>query len=158
MHTCIYPGTFDPITKGHTDIISRASNVCGNLIIAIYNNRQKKCMFSLDDRFFMVEKIVKYYKNVKIVTFDTLLVDLALKYDTCKIVRGIRNANDFEYEQNLFQINKTLYSKFETLFLIAKNDYKHISSSVVRELIRLKGDFSHFIDEPVYEFIQEKFN
>jgi pantetheine-phosphate adenylyltransferase len=85
-----------------------------------------------------------------------LLVDLAIKNKTTNIIRGIRNANDFEYEQNLFQVNRTLLEQFETIFLIAKNDNKHISSSVVRELVKLNGDYSSFVEDNVLKFIKEK--
>ena len=152
---CIYPGTFDPITKGHIDIIDRASKLCDKLIIAIYDNKDKNCMFSLSERTQMLQDSIssKKYTNITIQSFDTLLVDLAIKNNTTNIIRGIRNANDFEYEQNLFQVNRTLFDKFETIFLIAKNDNKHISSSVVRELIKLDGDYSSFVENEVLEFI-----
>ena len=158
MKKCIYPGTFDPITIGHLDIIERAYEKCDEeLILAVYNNKTKRCRFTLEEREEMVKLTVQdKFPNIKVIIFDTLLIDLAEQNGTGNIIRGIRNATDFEYEQNLFQINRKLYQDFETIFLIAKNDNKHISSSAVRELIALKGDFASFVPLAVAKYIKGK--
>lgn len=156
----IYPGSFDPITIGHLDIIKRLNDMFDEVIIAILINEAKHSLFSIKERKKLIEKDVEEYKleNVKVKTFEGLLVDFAKKENSKIIVRGIRAIADYEYEMNIAQFNTNLYPGLETIFLLSDPKFSFISSSGVRELASFGGDVSKFVSKNVKKAIYEKNN
>lgn len=156
----IYPGSFDPLTLGHIDIIKRLNNMFDEVIVAILINEGKKTLFTLEEREEIIEEEIKAnnLKNVRIKTFDGLLVNFA-KEENCKIIaRGLRLIADYEYEKNIARINSSLYGGLETIFLLANTNYSFISSSGVKEVASFKGDISNFVTENVEKRLKEKYN
>jgi len=151
----IFPGTFDPITKGHEDLIARASGIFSEVIVAIAENAVKKPLFSLDQRISMSRKVLQQHKNVKVFGFSNLLVDFAREHKAEIIIRGVRIAADFEYELQLANMNRNLYEKLETIFLIPSENYSYISSTLVKEIAKLNGDVTHFVNADVAQSLQE---
>ena len=147
----IYPGTFDPVTKGHLDIIKRACKVFDEIIVAVANNKDKKTMFDLEKRVNMMKKATKEFKKVKIKYFDSLLVDFAKKEHCNIIIRGLRAISDFEYELQMGYANKSLYDDIDTIYLMPNLENAFISSSVVRSILKYKGDVSHLISKEILE-------
>ena len=149
----IYPGTFDPITYGHMDIIKRSTKIFENLIIAVAEDTTKSPIFSVDDRVKMVKQEIKTLKNINInvVSFSGLLIDFASKQKATVILRGLRAASDFEYEFQMSFMNYKLSSEIETLFLPASENGHFISSKFVKELARLGGNISGFVSNDVAE-------
>jgi pantetheine-phosphate adenylyltransferase len=141
----IYSGTFDPITNGHMDIINKALNLFDEIIIAIANSSAKKPMFSIDQRFKLVKLATKHLNKVKVKKFDNLLVDFAKKQNITNIVRGLRAVSDFEYELQMGYANSSLDKNINTLYFMPNLENAFISSSIVRELIKFNGDFSHLV-------------
>ncbi len=156
-NTCVYPGSFDPITHGHLDIITRSSKIFDKVYVAILNNTQKRGTFSLDKRVEMIEKACKHLDNIVIEVFDGLLVDYVRQVKSNVIVRGLRAVTDFEAEFQMSQINLEIAPEIETLFLSTLPKYSYISSSMVRELAYFKGDFSHFVPECIIDDIKEQY-
>ena len=156
----IYPGSFDPITIGHLDIIKRLNDMFDEVIIAILINEAKHSLFSIKERKQLIEKDIEEYKleNVKVKTFEGLLVDFAKKENSKIIVRGIRAIADYEYEMNIAQFNTNLYPGLETIFLLSDPKFSFISSSGVRELASFGGDVSKFVSKNVKKAIYEKNN
>ena len=156
----IYPGTFDPITKGHLDIIVRASKIVDNLIVAVAKDTGKNPIFSQEERKELVEKDVHSLNlvNVQVIPFEGLLVDFLKKYDANFIIRGLRTISDFENEFTMAAMNKKLYNNIETIFLPALESTQFISSSLVRQISKLGGDIGQFVSPNVKEKILEKFN
>ena len=130
MNRAIYPGSFDPITFGHLDIIKRASKLCDELIIGVLNNKQKNPLFSIDERVNMIKELTENLGNVKVECFEGLLVDFAKKKDAQVIIRGLRAVTDFEYELQMSQTNMALDKNIDSLFLCASLDYAYLSSSI----------------------------
>ncbi len=153
----VFPGSFDPVTIGHRDIIMRASRNCDLLYVAILNNVNKKGhFFSLEDRLYFLRNMTKDIENVRVVSFDGLLIDFCRQNNCCCIVKGVRNASDFEYEINMADINANLSAhSVDTVFYPAKQELSHISSSVVRELIHYHADISRFVNEDVINRLRE---
>jgi pantetheine-phosphate adenylyltransferase len=145
----IFPGTFDPITLGHQDLIQRAASLFDKIIVAVAENEPKAPIFTLDQRISMAQEALQKYKNVQVQGFNNLLVDFAKSHDAVVILRGVRIANDFEYELQLAYMNKSLNPKIETLFLTPEEKYSYISSTFVREIAKLKGDVSSFVNPQV---------
>lgn len=145
----IYPGTFDPITFGHIDIIERATHLCDQLIVAISTSSKKEPMFSLSERKKLAIAALRHLRNVQVVTFSGLLVDLAARESCMSILRGLRAVSDFEYEFQLAGMNRMLEAKLETIFLPASDKHAYISASMVREIASLGGDVSQFVPEVV---------
>lgn len=152
MKTFIYPGSFDPITLGHIDIIERASKITDKLIVAILINSEKKSLFSIDEKMEMIKESTKYIDNIEICYFDGLLVDFAKKKNADTIVRGLRAVTDFEYELQMAQTNRKLYDKIDTIFLLTNLEYSYLSSSVVKQVAEMNGDISDFVTP----FVKEK--
>jgi len=148
-HTAIYPGTFDPITLGHINIIERASSLFDKVIISVSISTSKAPAFSIAERVKMVKDAISHLPNVTVLPFEGLLVEFAKKHSADVILRGLRNASDFEYEVQLAGMNHAMHSELETCFLITNPKYSHISSSLVRQIARLKGDVSAFVPENV---------
>lgn len=157
MKTFIYPGSFDPITLGHIDIIERASKITDRLIVAILINSEKKSLFSVDEKMEMIKESTKYINNIEISYFDGLLIDFAKKKNADTIVRGLRAVTDFEYELQMAQTNRKLYDKIDTIFLLTNLEYSYLSSSVVKQVAEMKGDISDFVTPFVKEKVLSKY-
>ena len=145
----IYPGSFDPITNGHIDLIKRASKLFDEVIVAITQNANKSSFLSIEQRISAAENSISSLKNVKVLSFNTLLVDFAKEHNAQIIIRGLRAVSDFEYEFQLSGMNKRLNSKIETLFMTPSEEFANISSSLVREILILGGDISPFVPTEV---------
>jgi pantetheine-phosphate adenylyltransferase len=154
----IYPGTFDPITNGHLDLIGRASQLYESVIIAVAANKTKSPTFTLAERVELVQAVSHEFDNVKVVGFDNLLVDCAKKLGARVILRGLRAVSDFEYEFQLAGMNRRLAPELETVFLTPAEQYEFISSSMIREIARLHGDVSSFVAPCVHQKLIEKFS
>ena len=156
MKIAIYPGSFDPITNGHLDIIDRATMIFDELIIAITSSTSKKGMFSLDERLSMVKSIIKDNKKIKVMIFEGLLIDFAKNYQSSIIIRGLRVLSDFEYEFKMALMNRSLDSNINTLFMMPHEKYTHISSSLVKEVAILGGDISQYVPQIVQDKLFKK--
>ena len=156
MKCAVYPGSFDPVTLGHMDIIKRASSLFDRLIIAVLNNRAKTPLFSVEERVKMLEEVTKDLKNVRIVPFNGLLVDFAAKMDADLIIRGLRAITDFEYELQMSQTNHKLEPNVETMFLTTSIEYSYLSSTTVKEIAAFGGDLSQFVPEAVAVELRKK--
>ena len=158
----LYPGSFDPITNGHIDIITRASKIVDMLIIGVAENEKKKHLFSLKDRRSLIEEQLDKKKsrinNVNVVMFDGLLMSFAEKVNANLIIRGLRAVSDFDYEFQMTGMNARLNSKIETVFLMASERHQFISSRFVKEICMLKGDVSSFVPEEVHAKLSNKFS
>ena len=158
MHIkAIYPGTFDPITDGHLDLILRGSKLFNEVIVAIAANPGKTPLFSLAERVEMVEQVTANLSNVRIIGFSNLLVDCAKEYQAEVVLRGLRAVSDFEYEFQLAGMNRRLSPELETMLLTPAEQYEFISSSMIREIAKLNGDVSSFVPECVEERLIKKF-
>lgn len=155
--TAIYPGTFDPITNGHLDLICRASKLYGRVIVAAATSLGKKPLFSLEERVALIKEVVSDLPNVEVIGFNTLLVDCAKQHQASVIIRGLRAVSDFEYEFQLAGMNRRLSPEIETVFLTPAEQYEFISSSMIREIAQLKGDVSSFVPDSVKQRLIEKF-
>jgi len=153
----IYPGSFDPVTYGHIDIIQRASLLFDKLIVAVLVNPAKKPLFSLEERVHLLEEVTKDIARVEVSNFDGLLVDYAKKVDATAIIKGLRMISDFEYEFQMALINKKLYPSVETVFLMTNNKYGYLSSSVVKEIAEFGGCLSEFVPDIVSNELNKKF-
>ena len=156
MLRAIYPGSFDPVTYGHLDIIERAASISDELIVGVLQNKAKTPLFSVEERVIMLSKVTKNLKNVKIIPFEGLLIDFAKQMDAKVIVRGLRAITDFEYELQMSQTNRKLNSEVETIFLTTSLDYSYLSSTTVKEVASFGGDISQFVPEFVAEKITDK--
>lgn len=154
--TAIYPGTFDPVTNGHSDLVHRAAQLFDHVIIAVAANTTKTPVFSLDERVDMARTVLGGIKNVEICGFDSLLVHYVTARGAQVILRGLRAVSDFEYEFQLAGMNRKLAPKIETLFLMPAEQYAYISSSLVREIARLGGDVSEFVHPHVKAALQKR--
>ncbi|MBS6395594.1 MAG: pantetheine-phosphate adenylyltransferase [Clostridiales bacterium] len=156
MIRAIYPGSFDPVTLGHLDIIRRASRTVNELIVGVLNNGGKTPLFSIDERVNMLEEVTKDLPNVKVMSFSGLLVDFARHTESAVIVRGLRAISDFDYELQMAQTNRKLNPKVDTMFLATSLEYAYLSSTTVKEVASFDGDISEFVPGPVIERVQEK--
>ena len=156
MLRAIYPGSFDPVTYGHLDIIKRSSNIADELIVGVLNNNAKRPLFSVEERVKMLKEVTSSLTNVTIVPFDGLLVDFARQMDAGIIIRGLRAITDFEYELQMSQTNHKLESGVETIFLTTNIEYSYLSSTGVKEIAAFGGDISHFVPEVVAVELKEK--
>lgn len=153
----VYPGTFDPVTHGHTDLVSRAARVFGKVIVAIAESPHKAPMFSLRERIDMARGELSGLDNVEVMGFDNLLMDFVLENNAGVVVRGLRAVSDFEYEFQLASMNRRLNDDIETLFLTPDEGYSFISSSLVKEIARLGGDVSEFVGAEVQQALKVRF-
>ncbi len=155
--TVIYPGTFDPITNGHTDIIQRAAKMFDSVVVAIAGNVSKTPIFPLVERVALAEEVLRQLPNVQVKGFDHLLVDFAREWGAQYLLRGLRAVSDFEYEFQLASMNRHLAPELETLFLTPAEQYSYISSSLVREIARLGGDVKQFVHPSVVIALQKNY-
>jgi len=154
--TALYPGTFDPITNGHYDVIERALGLFDELVVAVALSKDKKPMFDLDERIKMIQKATSELKNVKVIGFDNLTVDLAKSLNAKVLIRGLRAVSDFEYELQLGYLNNSLDDSIETVYLMPKLSHAFVSSSIVRNLLKFNGKTEHLLPKEVYNHIKER--
>lgn len=145
----IYPGSFDPITNGHLDVIERASRLFDEVIVAIAQNLDKHPLFTIPERRLQVEKATSHLKNIVVDDFPGLLVNYALEKKACALIRGLRAVSDFEFEFQMALMNRQMCPEVETLFLMPKDTYSYLSSRIIKEIARLGGDISAFVPEHV---------
>ena len=158
MKSAIYPGSFDPITYGHIDIITRSAKIFDNLTVAVLNNRAKHSLFSVDERVNMIKDAVKDIHNISVVSYEGLLVNYAREVGANVIIRGLRAVTDFEYELQMSQTNAILsVGDIETIFLNTDLRYAYLSSSTVREVASFGGDISKFVTKEVAELVYNKY-
>lgn len=153
----VYPGTFDPITNGHADLVSRAARVFDRVVVAIAESPHKTPCFDLQERIGMAETVLKDIPGVEVQGFSNLLAEFVLQIDAHVILRGLRAVSDFEYEFQLASMNRHLVQEVETLFLTPAEQYSFISSSLVKEIARLNGDVSEFVSEEVRHALKVRF-
>ena len=158
MRTAIYPGTFDPITLGHLDIIERAAKMFDCVIVAVSTNPQKDPLFSLEERVRMVESTTETLSNVEVHSFEGLLVHYAKATKAVALIRGLRAVSDFEYEFQMALMNRKLMPELETVFLMPSEKFTYINSTIVKEVGRLGGDVSPFLPEHVLNDLMKKIN
>ena len=156
MSRALYPGTFDPITNGHLDVIRRASRLFDELVIAVAESRHKDAYFSLEERRDLIERSIDGESNVSIVSFGGLLAEEFEKQSVDVVIRGLRAVSDFEYELMLALMNRKLNPRFETVFLMPSEKYIYLHSSLVREVFTLGGDVSELVPQPVLEAFQKR--
>ena len=156
MKTAIYPGSFDPVTYGHLDIIRRASKLTDRLVVAVLNNSAKNSLFSIDERVKMIQDVVSEYENVSVASFGGLTIDFAESVGADIIIRGLRAVSDFEYELQIAQTNHVERDNIETLFLTTSLEYSYLSSTVVKEFARYGADISKFVPETVADRVYAK--
>lgn len=156
MKIGIYPGSFDPITKGHLDIIERAASIFEKLVVAVSINTSKSPMFTLNERVELIEDSVRHIKNVEVIALDGLLVDFVKAYDNAVIIKGLRTQSDFEYEFQMALLNNALDSDVETVFMMTSSKYSYISSTMVKEVNFFGGDISRMVPNGVSEKMMEK--
>ena len=153
----IYPGSFDPLTNGHLDLIERGSQIFDELIVAVLSNAEKDPLFTLGERLNMLEEMVKRYSNVKVDSFDGLLVDFAIAKNAKAVLRGIRAISDYEYELQMAWMNRKLQPQIETVFMMPAEAYSYLSSRLVKEIFRLGGSVRELVPALVEQKLREKF-
>ena len=156
MTKAIYPGTFDPLTRGHEDLVRRAASLFDAVILAVADSRAKRTFFTLEERVAMAREVLGDLKNVTVVGFSGLLIDFVRQHGGRVVLRGLRAVSDFEYEFQLAGMNRSLYPEFETLFLTPSEQHMFISATLVREIALLGGDVSKFVDPRVQARLREK--
>jgi len=157
MKTAIFPGSFDPITNGHVDLVERSSKLFDKVIVAIGLNDQKKYLFTLEQRQKWLVKICQQFPNVIVSDYKGLTVNYAKEEKADFLVRGLRNASDFDYEKTISQLNNIVGAGLETVFFIAQPGMGHISSTIVREIIKGQGDVSAFVPEFLYQDLKSTY-
>ena len=153
----LYPGTFDPMTLGHQDIIRRASALFGKVIVAVAQAHHKKTLFTLEERLASVSEVVQPLGNIQVLPFSGLVTEFALLHGATVMVRGVRSVTDFDFESQLAGMNRALAPELDTVFLTPDARYQHISSTLVREIAMLQGDAAQFVDPSVWARILSKF-
>lgn len=157
MTRAIYPGSFDPVTFGHIDIIKRSANLFDEIIVGVLNNTSKSPLFSVEERVNMLKEATRDIPNIRIASFSGLLVDFVKETEATVVVRGLRAITDFEYELQLAQTNHVLNPNIDTMFLTAKLEYLYLSSTIVREVAAFGGDISKFVPEKIAMRMYDKY-
>lgn len=157
MKICVYPGSFDPVTNGHLDIISRAFRLCDRLIVAVGNNESKRPLFSAEERIQLIRCVLKDKPEIEVDSFSGLLVDYVRRKNATTIIKGLRAMSDFEYEFQMALLNKNLNPDIETLFMMTNINYSYLSSSAVKELARNGGKIEGLVPDEIKDIILEKF-
>lgn len=157
MRIAVYPGSFDPITNGHLDIIERASKIFDKVIVGVLNTSSKNPLFTADERVMLIERVTDTLPNVEVACFNGLLVDFAREYNANVIIKGLRTVNDFEYEFQMALLNKTLDVDCETMFMMTNSKYSYISSSMVKELAGYNGDLAGLVPTEIINTIKDKY-
>ena len=151
----LYPGSFDPITLGHEDIINRAVKICDKLVVAVSQDNQKKDLLSSEQRIKLIKSIYKNYTNIEVVTYQGLTTDFVKKIDADFIIKGLRNSGDFVAESQMAQLNKVMLTELDTIFLDSSDLYRSISSSLVKQIYYLDGDISQFVSAKTLKLLSE---
>ena len=157
MRRAIYPGSFDPITAGHLDVIHRAARLFDELVVAVVFNDQKQGMFSVDERMALIRENTASVGNIRVASFDGLLVEFALRENAVAVVRGLRAVSDFEFEFQMALMNRKLEPAIETIFLTPREEYTYLSSRIVKEIARLGGNVGAFVPPSVANALRDKF-
>jgi len=157
MRRAIYPGSFDPVTNGHLDVIERGRKLFDEVVVAVAHNEEKKALFSLEERLQLLDHSIGKIDNVRIAQFDGLLVEFALAQKANAVIRGLRAVSDFEFEFQMALMNRKLKGDLETIFLMPKEEYTYLSSRLVKEIARLGGDVSQFVPATVAAALAKKF-
>ena len=152
----VYPGSFDPITFGHLDLLKRSCKIFSDITIAVVVNPHKKALFTIDERVAMIKEATKGFSRIKIDKFDGLLVDYAKNINATVVIRGLRAIADFEYEFQMALVNRSLNNKIDMVYMMPSVEYTYLSSSIVRELASLRGDVSNFVPKCVEKRLKEK--
>lgn len=158
MNIAIYPGSFDPITNGHLDIITRGAKIYDKLIVAVLVNVDKKCLFSIEERVELIKRVTNHIENVEVLSFDGLLVDFAKLHNSKVILKGLRTMSDFEYEFQMALMNSKLDSEIETVFMMTSSEYSYVSSSSVKQVAKFGGNINGLVPNELISEIKEKFN
>lgn len=156
MKIAVYPGSFDPITNGHLDIIERATKIFDKVIVAVSINSQKTPLFTIEERVEIVKSVTSHIKNVEVKTFTGLLAEFAIKENAKVLIKGLRAVSDFEYEFQMALMNKKIQPELETLFMMCNKEYSYLSSSIVKEVGRLGGDLIGLVPDSLIERIKNK--
>ncbi len=154
MKKAIYPGSFDPVTFGHLDIIKRSAGMFDEIIVGVLNNSQKNSLFNADVRVTILEDLLQEYSNIRVMKFDGLLIDFAREQQANIIIRGLRAVTDFEYELQIAQTNRVQYPELDTVFLVTDLNYSFLSSSIVKEFALYGGDISKFVPPSIIPMIE----
>ena len=157
MKRALTPGTFDPITSGHLDVIARASQLVDEVVVAVADSQKKGPLFTLEERVELVRQATAHLSNVRVEPFKGLLVDFAKELDATVVVKGLRAITDFEYEFQMTAMNYQLSPQLETLFIMSPPQYMYLSSSIVREISKMGGDVEQFVPPCVYDALKEKY-
>lgn len=157
MKTAVYPGSFDPITNGHIDVIERSAKVFDKVYVAILQNSTKSPLFSVEERIELIQRVTKHIPNIEVITFNGLLVDFMREKGIPVIVKGLRAISDFEYEFQMALTNRHLAPEAETFFMMASAQNQYLSSSIVKEIARYHGDLTGLVPSEIYEDIYKKF-
>ena len=156
MKIAIYPGSFDPITKGHLDILKNAAQIFDKVIIAVAHNGEKKGFLTVEERVKLIKQSIENFDNVEVDSFKGLTIEYAKKHGAKVLIRGLRAVSDFEYEMQLSQTNSALCEDIKTVFLTTKPEYNFISSSTIKEILNNNGDISKFVPKPVFKYLTKK--
>ncbi|SDG94508.1 Phosphopantetheine adenylyltransferase [Alteribacillus persepolensis] len=154
----VYPGSFDPVTNGHLDIIERSAKVFDKVVVAVLHNRNKVPLFTVEERVQMLKESTSYIGNIEVDSFNGLLVDYVREKGAATIVRGLRAVSDFEYELQAASINRKLDADVETFFMMTNNQYSYLSSSIVKEVAKYQADVKELVPLPVQKALQEKYS
>ena len=154
----LYPGTFDPLTNGHLDLIERSQKIFGNVIVAVLENTNKTPTFKLEQRIKQIKDSTNYLKNTNVISYNGLTVDCANELNADLILRGLRAMSDFEYELQISHTNKSLNKQIETIFLSTDTNFSFLSSSLVKEVAKFKGEIKHMVPPPIEKDLREYFS
>ncbi|WP_411170674.1 pantetheine-phosphate adenylyltransferase [Clostridium sp. MB05] len=157
MNIAVYPGSFDPITNGHLDIITRGAQIYDKLIVAVLVNMDKKCLFNIEERVELIKRVTKNLKNVEVLSFDGLLVDFARMHNSKVILKGLRTVSDFEYEFQMALMNSKLDPDIETVFMMTSSAYSYVSSSSVKQVAKFSGNIKGLVPEELILEVKDKF-